>query len=338
MRAPPPSMPTIAALAITTVLATSACGNGDDVCTTASALSSDAGADGGPDATSGRQSADGSADGGGEGTSPQADTALIRFANWSSDSPAVDFCLAPHGTTAFQGPMLASLAARIDGAGLVDAGAPVLQFPDVSTYETVEPQTYDARVVAAGSANCSVAVAPDTTNLAPLAAGSFSTIALIGALNPTAGAPGVQLVAFLDSPAASLVDARFINAAYNAGSVSIGVGTILTGFASLFSDVPFPQAGTITGQIPDAELPTSVSYVETNPLTNATVSVVNPAWTETLLAAPGVYLADGAVVTFALVGPVDDLGADGGLSDQLLMCVDNAGTVGLLSNCQVIGP
>jgi hypothetical protein len=195
----------------------------------------------------------------------------------------------------------------------------------------------DVRIVAAGSADCTVAVAADTTNLAPVAAGSFSTLALVGALNATAGEPAIQVVAFLDSTVASMVNARFINAAYNAGAVTFGLGTVLGGFAPLFADVVFPQAGTISGEVQDAEVPTSLTYVETQPLQNATLSIPNAAYTANQLMATDVYIAAGAVVTFALVGPLQDLAADAGLPDELLMCIDNAGTVGLLSNCQIIG-
>src|SRR5580692_3741297 len=150
MRAPPPSMPTIAALTIGAALATGGCGSGDDVCATSSALSSDGGADGRADAAAATDAPAGDASMG-EDNEAAADLARVRFANWSPDSPAVDFCLAEHGTTEFQGPLLAGLAAQIDRAGLVGAGQAVLQFPDVSAYISVEPQALDVRIVAAGS-------------------------------------------------------------------------------------------------------------------------------------------------------------------------------------------
>jgi hypothetical protein len=336
MRARPPSMPTIAVLALG-VLAAGGCGDGDDVCTNASALSSDGGGDGSTDATGVTDGKSGDAAGGQrEAAIPETDLAEIRFANWSPDSPAVDFCLAPHGTTSFEGPMLAGLADQIDSAGVVDAGAPVLQFPDVSAYLVVEPRTYDVRIVAAGSPDCSVAVGSDATNLPPLTIGTFSTIAFMGALNPTEGEPSLEVTAFLDTTSSSLVDVRFINAAANSGPVAFGFGAPLAGFASLFPDVPFGQAGTFNGEVTDAEEPPSQTFVGLNPLAGATATIPNDARTESLVSATGVYAASGSVLTFVLVGPLTGVAADGGLPDAFLVCVDNAGTVGLLSSCQLL--
>src|SRR5450755_4219067 len=39
---------------------------------------------------------------------------FVRFAHLSSDAPSVDFCLAPHGTTTFTGPMMAALVSASD--------------------------------------------------------------------------------------------------------------------------------------------------------------------------------------------------------------------------------
>src|SRR5580658_9937302 len=78
------------------------------------------------------------------GSLPTAATsALIRFANWSPDSPAFDMCIAPHGTTSFQGPLLSALAAATGS----DAGSAGLAFPLVSAYTLVPPGQYDARIV-----------------------------------------------------------------------------------------------------------------------------------------------------------------------------------------------
>src|SRR6202030_1440041 len=73
---------------------------------------------GSPDATTG-DAATGPLD----AEPPPLPFALVRVANWSPDAPGVDFCLAPHGTTAFVGPLLGTQSA------LLDAAAPLLAYP-----------------------------------------------------------------------------------------------------------------------------------------------------------------------------------------------------------------
>lgn len=73
----------------------------------------------------------------------------LRIAQLSADMPAVDLCVAPHGTTDFQGPLLAQMFAP-DGGG---AGA---AYGQVSGYVAVPVGRLDVRLVAAGSTSCTV--------------------------------------------------------------------------------------------------------------------------------------------------------------------------------------
>jgi hypothetical protein len=337
-------MPVVAALAIGALAA--GCGNGDDVCTTTSALSSDGGsldgtvAEGGGDATAGdSQAGDATASQNPDANGTPATTAAVRLANWSADAPAVDFCLAPHGTGAFQGPMLASLAAAIDEGGVVDAGAAALPFPQASAYVPVSPQQYDARLVAAGSTSCAAGVAADATNLPVLDAGAFATLALMGDLGGVDGAPGGLILAgFLDALSASKVGVRFINAADGSTPVNFGIGETAATFSPIFSDVAFGQAGTISGGGSDAAATTAETYAENDfgGSGMATFDVLDAANTTDLeVTAPSVTIAAGAVTTFVFVGPVFDPEA-GAPVDELLMCVDNAGTIGVLGACRVV--
>jgi len=61
------------------------------------------------------------------GDAPIPTTALVRLANWSPDAPGLDFCVAPHGTGLWTGPLLASNVghAVIGRLILTDAGLPV---------------------------------------------------------------------------------------------------------------------------------------------------------------------------------------------------------------------
>src|ERR1700677_1906860 len=86
--------------------------------------------------------------------------ASLRIAHVSPDAPALDVCVAPHGTTAFQGPLIAQLAASLglgvlqDGGNENDAGHVGLSFPQVSAYVSLAPGQYDVRLVAAGAPSC----------------------------------------------------------------------------------------------------------------------------------------------------------------------------------------
>jgi hypothetical protein len=75
--------------------------------------------------------------------SPPDTTARVRVAHVSPGAPAVDFCLARHGTTQFTGAILA-------GAGRA-AG---LSYATVTRYLDVDAARYDVRLVAPGAASC----------------------------------------------------------------------------------------------------------------------------------------------------------------------------------------
>jgi hypothetical protein len=69
----------------------------------------------------------------------------IRIAQWSSGSPAVDVCLATHGSNTFKGPMLENAMAAQGDEDAGEGGAPGLSFPEVTSYFLVPPGQYDAR-------------------------------------------------------------------------------------------------------------------------------------------------------------------------------------------------
>src|SRR5580658_4607891 len=86
----------------------------------------------------------------GDGAPAGAPPALLRVAQMSPDLPPIDVCFAIHGTGAFEGPLLSTLA----GDAGVDSGAPALEFAQVSAYLALTAGQYDARIVPAGSAGC----------------------------------------------------------------------------------------------------------------------------------------------------------------------------------------
>jgi hypothetical protein len=292
----------------------------------------------------------------------------LRLANWSTDAPAVDFCLGPHGTNHFGAPIFGSALAAMDGGGGSDAGGSGLAFPTVSAYLPVAPGNYDARLVAAGSTDCSVGIIADLTTLPQLKIGQSVTLGLIGATQPQGLEPTLQMVFFLDDTGIpDAVSMRVINAAVDFPLIDFGVGKT---FQPPFLDIPFagasegPDASTLDGAaeasameasvaeastagdastdggLVDAALPPTVDpngyFPET--LSGVTLTARPPGTTTPAAVATNVSVAPGAILTIAVLGaaPSADGGADGGAAAQLLECVDNAGTIGLLGDCSII--
>ncbi len=175
--------------------------------------------------------------------------ASIRLANWSPDSPVAgyDFCVAPHGTTTWTGPLLGVELA--DAGTIGDGGANSLAFPLVSAYFDIPRGTYDVELVAAGSGSCATAIA--TANALPaLAASSFTTFAAVGDTSVAGSDPALKIVGFADDSTAVVGSAlvRFVNAAPDLAAVDLGTGTLAaTNFQALFTNVQFGQAGTAAG-------------------------------------------------------------------------------------------
>src|ERR1041385_7293399 len=130
-------------------------------------------------------------------------TARVRVAHVSPGAPAVDFCLAVHGSTSFTGPILA-------GAGRA-AG---LSYATVTRYFDVDAVRYDVRLVAPGAADCKQPLAglDDFTNLPALTAGASFTIAAEGTLGGQ-GDAAFTLRGYADDaePATGQAALRFIH-------------------------------------------------------------------------------------------------------------------------------
>jgi hypothetical protein len=273
------------------------------------------------------------------GAADAADTvtvAVVRLANWSPDAPAIDFCLAAHGTSVFRGPLLSNSAGEDSGA---DGGA-ALPFPAVSAYLYLAPGHYDARVVVAGAGDCAAGIGPDLTTLPALARGAFATIALVGDAHAGSDA-GLEMVGFSDDEqAAGDVALRFINAAPSVAGADMGTGTLATTFKPLFVDVAFAHAGGSANAPPDASASIdSNGYAGVKALSLSTLSAHAFGATEDTAIAPDFSAASGSVLTLVLIGPDPAAPApDAGEipPPRLLECVDNAGTIGLLGSCSVV--
>jgi hypothetical protein len=299
----------------------------------------DAGGDGvAADAGAGGDAQPTDAGGDGAGSDAPADgpkftMSFLRVANWSPDAPAVDFCIAPHGTASFRGPIAHALAVSRD------ASATPLTFPLVSAYEPVDPGAYDVRIVAYGAPNCSVGIRQDTQTLPALAAGAFGTIALVGELQPAGSDQPIEVVAFKDTTTAgSGISVRFINASPAFGSLDVGKGTML-GFQPFFKGIAFGTASTPQelpmASAPDASTPAvdGNGYMAISKLSNTTLSARDPTQGTDAVTA-SVTAAGGSVLTMVFVGGT--LATMPPSPPGLLECVDNAGRVGELSSCTCV--
>jgi hypothetical protein len=264
-------------------------------------------------------------------TSPLA---FVRVANWSAGAPSVDFCLAPHGTTAFEGPFFADLS---DGdAGIGDAGLFGLSFPEVSAYVLIAPGQYDARLVTAGSSDCSTAIIADATTLPVLLGDGAETIALVGAAHPTGSEPTLAMAGFLDDTAtAANVALRVINVSPDLPSVDVDING-----KPLFVGIAFDSVGRLGAADASPPAVDPYGYASVSALSTATLTAGasgSPLGTASSASATGISVVAGAIVTVVVVGTETPSITEAGVpAAQLLECIDNAGTVGSAGSCSVI--
>jgi hypothetical protein len=298
-------------------------------------------------------------------TAPQT---FVRVAHAVPDAPPVDFCVAPHGTTAFQGPLLGQLAGE-----LAEAGAPVpagdgpdgaadfgLSYTQVSAYVALDAGTYDLRIVASGAGSCdfsappsgdagldadgsgdgppdapgSPAVSSTWTSLAALPEGGYTTILLAGDLSP-AGSDALMAVTALRDDAilpggAALL--RAVNAVPSAPDLDFGLGSSPP-WIPLVTAVAFGQAA---GHAAPGEGAVDANgYLPVGAFASQPFSVRatgRDASTD-LAASAAVSLDLGAVATvFAIGGKTGDVARP----SALLLCIDNQPAGGLLSDCSVL--
>jgi hypothetical protein len=267
--------------------------------------------------------------------------AYIRLAHWSPDAPAADFCVEPAGTVwAGQTPQLAQIVADADAGALGDGGSAGITFPQVTSYLILPPGTYEVRLVAAGSADCSTGLA-DLPSLA-IGANTYTTVAAIGEKTPVAGDQALALTSFTDdvgAPAGQIA-LRFVNvspaqalmqADLGWGSQS-GAGGM---WAALFTGVAFGHTGASVGS--DAGTVDPNGYVAINALQTATLSAhATASASDATIALNDVSIPAMSAATVALVNGVSNGTASGAV--KLLQCtdVDNSTGTSLLTTCTII--
>jgi len=256
---------------------------------------------------------------GGTGGTPDAAPAgpvQFRLGNLIADLPEADLCLAPHGTTNFGQPLLRA-------AGYTRG----VKYREVSAYNQTQSGTYDARVVAAGSTNCSTALLglPDQTNLAPMLAGNTYTIAMMGRV--AAGAPEPFQVHIYQDETNQLsgkVNLRFIHAAVGVPAVDVGIG--MSGvIMTVFTNVLFAEVGKGTGV-------DNLGYAQVAGISSGSLIMRTTGTTTAIFAASGVTLTAGTIVTVFAIG---DLGGSPAPL-QFLVCIDGTRGSGPLTECTAV--
>ena len=267
-------------------------------------------------------------------TGPVSQT-LVRLADWSPDAIPLDFCVAPHGTASWEGPLLAIAAALDPDAGPIsDAGHHGLTFPSVTAYLSLAPGPYDVRLVSAQATDCSVKIVNDAVSLPAFAVDAHTTILVVGDAS-NAGTDAVLTIASVtdDSapPPGGGLALRFINAAPDLPSAAFGTGSLASStFAPLFTGVAFGKASSAAAD--DAGAVDSNGYLAL-PSLDGNVSVVATGGTKDVATVTGLSIAAGFAVTVAVIG-----GKTGAAAPGIIECFDDRPGIGLLSPCAVVGP
>jgi hypothetical protein len=244
---------------------------------------------------------------------PDPGDAHVRVAHLSPDAPNVDFCVAPHGSAEFTGPILATNG-HLTG----------LPYGNVTKYFDLPAERYDVRLVAPGRTDCAAALGglPDFTDLPELTAGTSATIAAegtvaFGSATPLALRPYIDTTT-VDSGKAAL---RFVHASPGTPAVDVGVGGGAL-FASVFSDISYGNTG-----------PTANGYVTTAPIDGAEVSARPHGTLVDALSIKPTTLPAGAIASAFAIG----IAGDSATPLRVLLCVDNAAPNGLLTQCSIVG-
>lgn len=237
--------------------------------------------------------------------------AKVRVAHLSPDAPSVDFCIAPHGSGAFLGPILA-------GAGATTG----IAYGSVTKYLDVAADQYDVRLVAPGAATCATPLGglADFTDLPEVPAGAAVTLAAEGLVAFGAATP-LHLAAYVDDTAVDIGSAklRFIHASPGTPPVDVGTGGGAL-FSAVFANVAY---GATAAQ----------AYAITPPLAGVELSArAHGAATDALSIRPAVLPA-GTIATAFAIGKLGDATTP----LRVLLCADNAPASGVLSQCSIVG-
>ena len=265
---------------------------------------------------------------------PDVPPALLRIAHLSPDLPAIDVCVAPHGTGTFAGPLFAGLLADGGIASGSDSGTPGMAFAQVSAYLSLAAGPTDVRLVHAGTTDCGASSSlADATNLAALADNTSNTLLVAGDATPAGDDPGLTLVVVPDDAvlAGGAAELRAINAVPSAASLDFGFGSFATQWLPLLPGVAFASASAEAG--PGEDAVDSNGYLPIQPLLGQVLSArASSGATSDTAVAGDVDIPLGSIATVIAVGGKT---GDALQPPALLICVDNQPSGGLLADCSI---
>lgn len=309
-----------------------------------------------------------------EQDAPAPPLAYVRIAHASPDAPAIDVCVAPHGTTAFVGPLFGQLAASLAPAeaGAEPDAAPIgVAYSQVSAYLPLDVATFDVRIVAAGATSCasSLGASPavvesdggedagadalvadaeaqeagtfpgvaDATNLPTLATGASATLLVTGDLSPAGADPGLTVTLLPDDVALTSGAAilRAINAVPSQPALDFGLVSYGDSGVEWVAILADVRFGASSSQVgPNGGAVDANGYTVIEPLVAQAMGARVPS-------ADGgadVASASGIEIDQGSIATLFAIGGKTGDADNppaLLLCIDNQPPGGLLSDCSV---
>lgn len=260
----------VCTLGMALALTSFGCSDGDTPGTTATTSSSSSSGDGG----SGGGGGQGGGGMGGEAPSPE--TAFVSIAHLSVDAPTVEFCVSD-GNGGFIGPVLG-------GIGVVKG----LAYRQVLSHIQIPAGPSIYRLVPADATSCDVPLKDSLDSTITIAPNMAYTFMVIGQSAPPGDAKAIQVKSIEDSPARTdgKMDLRFVNASPGTPNLDLGIGSDIM-FMPLFLDVAYGTTGLVAGK----------SFLERDPVVDATLSVRAHGTVTDALVAPKVSLASGGITT-----------------------------------------
>jgi hypothetical protein len=155
----------------------------------------------------------------------------------------------------------------------------------------------------------------------PLAGDSAYSAAAVGMLAPDGSDEPFEIILLEDQTTATIAGKaylRFVHASPDTPAVDVGTGSG-SSFSAIWTSVEFPNVGAAPG---------GGDYLETDPLTDVTVSARASGTTTDALVIPGVSLPADAVATAFAIGNLDGTPAP----LKVLLCVDSAAA----ATCSVV--
>jgi hypothetical protein len=303
---------------------------------------------------------------------PPPPQTYLRVAQLAPDLPAMDVCVAPHGTTTFQGPLVGQLGQQLAADAGADADASGLTYAQVSAYLPLAPGQYDVRLVAAGASSCTPLSRPDadggevdaggphdaepndgsapeeaaadvgstaltdTTDLPLLRLNTYATLLVVGESSPSGKDAALRLSVIPDDAVLAGAGAmlRGVNAVPSVLSLDFGLESPAQ-WAPLLVNVKF--AGASQRAAPGDGTVDSNGYLPIAPFSptqELSARTSADAATNTAVA-DGVEIDMGSIATVIAIG-----GKTGDTMHRpsLLVCIDNQPSGGLLSDCSVAHP